>query len=972
MQPPRFSMQPSSSNSIVREGTTKILQCSAIGIPQPMYRWLKNGAPLGEYSTELFYKIHNTQRQDAGAYQCIAKNDVGAIFSEKNHIVVAYMGIFEDTTEREVTVESGSAAIIDLPHIESEPPPSVVWQDENGQLRYDHKYGVGDRHQLVILATSGEDERAYRVRAINTQLGKVENSPYIKLKVFGDDTKEIPPEIIIKPQNTKIVKGKDVTNLLCIANARPLHELETLWFKDGILIDLAGVTYDLNDPWNRTLGLISANLTHTGQYTCEARLKTGGFATVTASASVTVLEKPVFLNSLKSETFGEFGSTIVLECDVQGIPLPGITWYRDGKKIGSVGEEANEPDHVDLDDGGGRFRVEVDRSLVISDIKMEDMGIFQCIATNEVGEASMHTWLRIKTSPPVMQTPPTNLTVLDGKDATITCRAMGAPTPNVTWYFNDSLILSVGGRLQTLDEGDLLITGSAPADSGKYSCVRANDAGRVSAHAYLSVLVRTQIVAPPVDTRVLLGHTATLPCKVSNDPNVKYNIDWFHNKQPMTAGSRLWVEADGSLHVQAVRASDAGEYTCVVTSPGGNDTRHALLAVIELPFAPTNVRAERLDAATPRAVNVSWTPGFDGNSPILKYIVQRRVVPEFGPIPDPLLNWVPEPVNVSANQRWVLLTSLKAATSYQFRVLAINMVGEGTPSDPTEILTLPQEAPSGPPVGFVASARSSSEIITQWQPPLEEHRNGHILGYIIRYRLAGYDNSPWTHQNITNEAQRNYLIQDLITWKDYNVQIAAYNDKGIGVFTDSYKIKTKEGVPEAPPDSVRCEPFNSTAITVWWTPPNPQKINGINQGYKIQSWRWDDPEGMNVEQKIINVPPNLLDPLAEQSAVIGGLEKFTEYNITVVCFTDPGDGQRSEFVLVSTKEDVPDEISSLQFDDISDRAVRVSWSPPKKINGILTGYKLSYEIKDDSKSLKEEILPPNVTSIKVEHLQVKI
>lgn len=60
-----------------------------IGIPQPMYRWLKNGEPLGDYSSELFYKIHNTQRQDAGAYQCIARNDVGAIFSEKNNIVVA-------------------------------------------------------------------------------------------------------------------------------------------------------------------------------------------------------------------------------------------------------------------------------------------------------------------------------------------------------------------------------------------------------------------------------------------------------------------------------------------------------------------------------------------------------------------------------------------------------------------------------------------------------------------------------------------------------------------------------------------------------------------------------------------------------------------------------------------------------------------------------------------------------------------
>lgn len=90
------------------------------------------------------------------------------------------------------------------------------------------------------------------------------------------------------------------------------------------------------------------------------------------------------------------------------------------------------------------------------------------------------------------------------------------------------------------------------------------------------------------------------------------------------------ISAEGALQVQAVRASDAGEYTCVVTSPGGNHTRHAVLSVIELPFAPTNVRALRLEAVQQRAVNVSWTPGFDGNSPIQKFIIQRRIVPEFG------------------------------------------------------------------------------------------------------------------------------------------------------------------------------------------------------------------------------------------------------------------------------------------------------------------------------------------------------
>ncbi|XP_053678615.1 protein sidekick-like [Anopheles nili] len=85
---------------------------------------------------------------------------------------------------------------------------------------------------------------------------------------------------------------------------------------------------------------------------------------------------------------------------------------------------------------------------------------------------------------------------------------------------------------------------------------------------------------------------------------------------------------------------------------------------------------------------------------------------------------------------------------------------------------------SGPPRGFVGSARSSTEIIIQWKPSLEELRNGQILGYIIRYRLFGYNASPWNYRNITNEAQRNYLIQELITWNDYVIQIVVYNNMG--------------------------------------------------------------------------------------------------------------------------------------------------------------------------------------------------
>ncbi|XP_063923433.1 protein sidekick isoform X3 [Zophobas morio] len=892
LQAPRFTTS-SASSSIIRLGTTKILQCQAFGNPSPQFRWLKDGVPITEFSTDAYYKIFSASQKDEGSYRCTASNKIGSILSEEIKILVAYMNVFEDQTEKTVSVDEGQAAILDLPEIESKPPPEVSWHTNDGQLPYAQKYAKSKSNQLIILSTDQSDQKAYRARAINTQEGKEENSAFIRLTVEeSKDHKEIQPQIIVPPEDVKIVKGTSQATLDCIANARPLHELETLWYKDDILIENGGM-YSLNDIWNRSLTLISVNTTHSGKYECRVRLRSDRLDTVAAEAQVIVLEKPRFVSATRAETLGEYGMPISLPCDVVGIPKPNVTWYKNSQA-------------VNLTDR--RYVLEEDNSLLIKKLLINDNGMFQCFANSEAGESSISTWLRVKTAVPIMEVGPQNVTVLDGKDATLSCRAAGAPTPNVTWIYKGEQEIETSSRVQILDTGDLLIAAVKEADVGMYTCIRANEAGEVRGSAYLGVLVRTQIIQPPVDTRVLLGHTATLQCKISSDPAVKFDLHWYKNKQLMNPKSsqRISILKDGTLEIQAVRAADVGFYTCSIKSPGGNETRSAKLSVIELPYAPTNVKAERLDIASQRAVNVSWIPGFDGNSPIKQFIIQKREVPEL--------------------------------------------------------------APSGPPVGFVGSARSSSEIITQWQPPLEEHRNGQILGYIIRYRLFGYNDSPWTVQNITNEAQRNYLIQDLITWKDYMVQIAAYNNKGVGVFTEGAKIKTKEGVPEAPPIIQKVKAVNSTAIQIRWIPPDPQKINGINQGYKIQAWQ-SNKNGEFVEAKVKTVHPNLLNPNAEQSAVMGGLEKFADYNVSVLCFTDPGDGEISDFVHVKTKEDVPDEVSSLQFDDISDRAVKVLWQPPKHINGILIGYQIQYQIKDKPATVKVKNLTAETLSLKVTDLQ---
>ncbi|XP_054008055.1 protein sidekick isoform X4 [Hylaeus anthracinus] len=956
LQEPRFTTQPTSSGNILSENRTKFLQCQARGHPQPKYKWFKDGVPLSnELTSEPYFRMQSTRREDAGVYHCVATNDVGSIFSERITLAVAYMGVFEDLTERIVTVKSGSAAVLTLPPVESHPAPDVTWFASDGSLLYGIKYASA-HHTLLILNASETDEGLYRARAINTQLGKEENSPFFKLQVTGDANADVAPTIIVKPQDTQIIKDQDVTYIHCIANARSLHELRTLWTKDGIPIENSRISYTFNDSWNRTLALISANITYTGVYSCHVDLRSGGYPTANASAKVVVYEKPMFITELKRETLSDYGSTVTLPCDAVGVPPPNISWFRNAEAV----------DHL----LGSRYAMEEDGSLTIKKLTMSDSGMFQCLASNEAGEASSYTWLKAKTSGPVMENGPQNLTILDGKDATLTCNAVAAPIPNTTWIYNDTIPVEIAGRVQVLDNGDLLIAAVKPNDAGKYTCIRANEAGSVNGSAYLTVLVRTQIIQPPVDTSVLLGYTAELQCKVSNDPSVLYDIAWFHNSQVINtqASQRVKMRNDGTLEIVAVRASDVGEYMCSVVSPGGNETRSARLSVIELPFAPINVMASRIERISPRTINVSWVPGFDGNSPTKKFIVQRREVSDLGPIPDSALNWITENDNVSAQSRWVLLNNLKAAAAYQFRVSAENSVGEGPHSDPSNVVALPQEPPSGPPVGFVGSARSSSEIITQWQLPLEEYRNGHILGYMLRYRLHGYNDSPWTTQNITNEAQKNYLITDLITWKDYIVQIAAYNDKGVGVFTDGLKIKTKEGVPEAPPTNVKAKAVNSTAIKVWWKPPNPQKINGINQGYKLQAWVGHNFTEAN-EYKSMTVPPSLFDPLAEQSAIMTGLKKYTLYNITVLCFTDPGDGERSTPVQIRTREDVPEEVENLQFEDISDRSLTVRWSPPPEVNGILTNYQLKYMIKDLPDSQKAENFTADVLSAKIEHLQ---
>lgn len=62
------------------------------------------------------------------------------------------------------------------------------------------------------------------------------------------------------------------------------------------------------------------------------------------------------------------------------------------------------------------------------------------------------------------------------------------------------------------------------------------------------------------------------------------------------------------------------------------------------------------------------------------------------------------------------------------------------------------------------------------------------------------------------------------------------------------------------------------------------------------------PDDNTKPEKTLTVAPSPYTD-ANESAVLENLEKYTEYYITVLCYTHPGDGKRSQPIKIRTLED---------------------------------------------------------------------
>ncbi|XP_051926661.1 protein sidekick-2 isoform X2 [Hippocampus zosterae] len=909
--PPYFKTEPVRSQ-LHLERNRLVLTCMAEGSWPLEFKWIHNSTELTRFSLEYRYLIPSLDRSHAGFYRCIVRNRVGALLQRRTEVQVAFMGSFEEG-EREQSISQGEGAVIPAPRIRSFPQPQVTWYRDGRKIPPSSRIAITLDNTLVILSTVAPDAGRYYVQAVNDKNGENKTSQPITLSVenVGGPADPIAPTIIIPPRNTSVVTGTSEVTMECVANARPLIKLSITWRKNGVVIRSG-----LSD-FNRRLTILSPLVADAGYYECEAVLRSSSVPSVSAGAYLHVLEPPQFIKEPEKHITAEMEKVVDIPCQARGVPPPDIVWYKDATPIDPV----KTP----------RYRVLTGGSLQVNGLLPDDTGMFQCFARNAAGEVQTNTYLAVTSIAPNITAGPSDSTVIDGMSVILHCETSGAPRPAITWQKGERVLASGSvqlPRFTLLESGSLLISPSHISDAGTYTCMASNSRGIDEASADLIVWARTRITTPPQDQSIIKGTKAALTCGVTHDPSVNVRHVWEKEGVVINVHAipRVQQDADGTLHISQTWSGDIGTYTCRVTSVGGNDSRSAHLRVRQLPHAPENPAAV-LSRSERRAIDLTWAKAFDGNSPLMRYILE---------VSENNAPWAILLASIEPESSAVTVSGLIPARSYQFRLCAVNDVGKGQFSKETERVSLPEEPPSAPPQNVIASGRTNQSIMIQWQPPPESHQNGILRGYTIRYRLTGL---PVDYQikNISSPDVTTLLLEDLIIWTNYEIEVAAYNVAGLGTFSHKVTEWTLQGVPTIAPGNVQAEAVNSTAIRFTWTAPNPQFINGINQGYKLLAWE----PGKEREASAVTVRPNFQD--AVHVGYVTGLKKFSNYYTSALCFTTPGDGPRSPPKLVMTHEDKPGAVGHLSFTEILDTSLKVSWSEPSEKNGILTGYRISWE-----------------------------
>lgn len=184
-----------------------------------------------------------------------------------------------------------------------------------------------------------------------------------------------------------------------------------------------------------------------------------------------------------------------------------------------------------------------------------------------------------------------------------------------------------------------------------------------------------------------------------------------------------------SCKVEDLQATTHYKFEVVAwTSIGPGKSRFATIqSGVEpvLPEPPTKLALSNIDAFS---VVLQFTPGFDGNSSIVKWTVQAQTKRN--------TTWYNIYEVSDPDASTITVGGLIPFMEYKLRLIANNVVGPSDPSEPTKEFQTIQAPPSHPPRNVTVRAMSATELRVRWIVSFFTSKNGYnILIYFICFIL---------------------------------------------------------------------------------------------------------------------------------------------------------------------------------------------------------------------------------------------
>ncbi|XP_033506634.2 receptor-type tyrosine-protein phosphatase F isoform X19 [Epinephelus lanceolatus] len=619
---------------------------------------------------------------------------------------------------------------------------------------------------------------------------------------------------------------------------------------------------------------------------------------------------PSFVKSPEDQT-GISGGVASFVCQATGVPRPRITWMKKGKKVSSQRFEV-----IEFDDGAGSV-------LRIQPLRTHrDEAIYECTAANSAGEINTSAKLtvleenQIPHGFPTIDMGPQLKVVERTRTATMLCAASGNPDPEISW-FKDMLpvdISSSNGRIKQLRSGGTPIRGalqienSEESDQGKYECVAMNSAGtRYSAPANLYVRVRRvppRFSIPPTNQEVMPGGSVNLTCVAVGSP-MPY-VKWTMGTVELTKEEEMPM---GRNVLEVTNIRESANYTCVAISSLGMIEATAQVTVKALPKPPTSLIVTETTATS---VTLTWDSG--NPEPVSYYMIQYRAKSSDNGFQE---------VEGVATTRYSI-GGLSPYSEYEFRVMAVNNIGRGPPSDPVETRT-GEQAPSSPPLHVQARMLSASTMLVQWEPP--EEPNGQIRGYRVYYSSdLTAPLSAWQKHNTDDSSLT--TISGLTPDITYSLRVLGFTSVGDGPPSDILQVKTQQGVP-AQPSSFEAEAELDSRIMLTWLWPVQDPITK----YELQYWEDSSENKIHVS----------FNPAG--SYAVDGLKPDTLYRFSLAARSEMGLGVYTQPIEARTAQSMPGAPPrKLEVEAINSTAIRVTWKPPLqgKQHGQIRGYQVIF------------------------------